>query len=42
MYMSGYADEALGGRLLEPDIPFLQKPFTLSSLVHRIREVLDQ
>ena len=43
MYMSGYADETLGkGRLLEPRIPFLQKPFSLSSLGDKIREALDQ
>ncbi len=43
MYMSGYADETLGkSRLLEPRIPFLQKPFSLSSLGDKIREALDQ
>jgi signal transduction histidine kinase len=43
MYMSGYADEALGEeRQLEPGIPFLQKPFTLSALVEKVREVLDR
>jgi two-component system cell cycle sensor histidine kinase/response regulator CckA len=42
MYMSGYADEALGDRLLDPGIPFLHKPFTLSALVQKVREVLDE
>jgi signal transduction histidine kinase/CheY-like chemotaxis protein len=42
MYMSGYADEALGDRLLDPGIPFLHKPFTLSALIQKVREVLDE
>jgi signal transduction histidine kinase/ActR/RegA family two-component response regulator len=42
LYMSGYADEAIG----DPDVlregaAFLQKPFTLDSLVRKVREILD-
>jgi signal transduction histidine kinase/ActR/RegA family two-component response regulator len=42
IYVSGYADEAIG----DPDVlragaAFLQKPFTLDSLVRRVREILD-
>ncbi|MFN8062186.1 MAG: response regulator [Vicinamibacterales bacterium] len=42
IYVSGYADEALGDhRILESGAAFLQKPFTLQSLVQKIREILD-
>jgi FixJ family two-component response regulator len=42
IYMSGYADDALGDRrMLAGDTPFLQKPFTLDTLVQKVRDVLD-
>ena len=42
IYMSGYADDALGDRrVLDGGTPFLQKPFTLDTLVQKVREVLD-
>jgi two-component system, cell cycle sensor histidine kinase and response regulator CckA len=42
IYLSGYADEALGDRqVIENGAAFLQKPFALESLVRKIREVLD-
>jgi len=42
IYMSGYADDALGDRrILDGGTPFLQKPFTLDTLVRKVREVLD-
>lgn len=43
IYMSGYADNTivkLG--ILDQGISFLQKPFTQDSLLHKVREVLDQ
>ncbi len=43
IYMSGYADQTivkLG--ILDQGISFLQKPFSQDSLLHKIREVLDQ
>jgi PAS domain S-box-containing protein len=41
LYMSGYADEAIGHHgVLEPGVEFLQKPFTPQDLVQRVREVL--
>jgi two-component system, cell cycle sensor histidine kinase and response regulator CckA len=42
IYMSGYTDDALGDRrMLDGGTPFLQKPFTLDTLVQKVREVLD-
>ena len=40
--MSGYASEDdLGGRDLPTGVIFLQKPWTLSDLAARVREMLD-
>jgi PAS domain S-box-containing protein len=42
LYMSGYAAEALGRHGLPPDdIHFLQKPFLVTELAHRVRQVLS-
>lgn len=42
VYMSGYTDEAIAQHgVLEPGIILLQKPFTLSSLTQKLREVLE-
>ncbi len=42
MYVSGYADEAIGDpEMLKAGAAFLQKPFTLDSLVRKVREILD-
>jgi len=42
IYCSGYADSALKQRgLLPADGVFIQKPFTMHSLLTRVREVLD-
>ncbi|MEI6042911.1 MAG: response regulator [Chloroflexota bacterium] len=42
LYMSGYTREAIDHHgLLDPGLAFLQKPFTLSVLSQKIREVLE-
>ena len=42
LYMSGYPDNTIIQHgVLEPGTAFLQKPFTLSSLEVKVREVLD-
>jgi two-component system cell cycle sensor histidine kinase/response regulator CckA len=42
LYMSGFTDEDVIRRgLLEQGRPFLQKPFTIYDLAHKVREVLD-
>jgi CheY-like chemotaxis protein len=43
LFTSGYADNAIVHHgVLESDIDFLQKPFSLEMLVRRVREVLDK
>jgi two-component system, cell cycle sensor histidine kinase and response regulator CckA len=42
LFMSGYTDDAVVRHgILEEGIAYLQKPFTPTSLVRRVREVLD-
>lgn len=41
LYMSGYPDNSIAQHgVLEPDTMFLQKPFTLSTLENKVREIL--
>jgi len=43
LYMSGYTDDSiLQHGVLDPAMSFLQKPITPSTLVQKVREVLDQ
>jgi CheY-like chemotaxis protein len=43
IFVSGYADEAIGDRrMLEDGASFLQKPFTLEELLRKVREVLGE
>jgi two-component system cell cycle sensor histidine kinase/response regulator CckA len=42
LFMSGYTGTAGVDRFLDADAGFLQKPFTLDVLTHKVREVLDE
>ena len=43
LYLSGYTDDAIVHHgVLDPDTPFLQKPFSPQALRSKVREVLDQ
>jgi two-component system, cell cycle sensor histidine kinase and response regulator CckA len=42
LFMSGYTDRAVLHReVLEPNMPFLQKPFRMHELAERVRRLLD-
>ncbi len=43
IYMSGYADQAIHRNgMIDPDVNFISKPFTLEELLHKVREGLDK
>lgn len=43
LFTSGYDDEAIGHLgVIDPQVEFIQKPFTPKSLVLKVREVLDK
>ncbi len=43
LYMSGYTNDAIAHHgVLEEGVDYIQKPFTLENLLHKIREVLDR
>jgi CheY-like chemotaxis protein len=42
LYMSGYTDDAIVRHgVLDPGIPFIQKPFSPESILRKVRELLD-
>ena len=42
LFVSGYTDDAIVQHgILDSNVAFLQKPFTVEGLIHKIREVLD-
>ena len=43
IYASGYTDNVIARHgVLDEGIDFIQKPFSVSKLVHKVREVLDR
>jgi PAS domain S-box-containing protein len=43
LYMSGYTDKSVVHRgVIEPDVNFIQKPFSSNDLTSKVREVLDK
>ena len=43
LFMSGYTDDVIGRQgIIEEGLDFLQKPFSVKSLVDKVREVLDR
>ncbi len=43
LYISGYTYDAISERgMLEPHIDFLQKPFSMSSITQKVREILNR
>ena len=42
LYMSGYTDDAVVRHgVLDPGTPFMQKPFTVDVLAHKVRQAID-
>jgi PAS domain S-box-containing protein len=42
LYMSGYTDNQLNANwTVDPNVPFLHKPFTATALAHKVREALE-
>jgi|GEM_PF-2676252 len=43
IFMSGYAENAVSHHgVIEPSAPFLEKPFTVETLVQKVQEILDE
>ncbi len=42
LYMSGYGEQVRSVATAEPGVPVLQKPFSQSTLTHKVRQVLDE
>jgi two-component system, cell cycle sensor histidine kinase and response regulator CckA len=43
LYVSGYADDTIAQHgVLDPEVDFVQKPFSPESLALKVREILDK
>ncbi len=43
LYMSGYTEQSAGGNGgIDPELPFVQKPFTAAEFVRQVRDALDR
>jgi two-component system cell cycle sensor histidine kinase/response regulator CckA len=42
LYISGYPENAIVKHVIEEELPFLDKPFSMNDILDKVREVLDR